>query len=395
MKFLRLALATVPLFAGLAALHAQEGQGGQQDEIITDFGIDEYIYQPKYTLRIGARQLSGTKSSFAGRGIVKSTVPLADISTPNLTRYYHDGSVFADTRTIIDTDGITTPITPDGFTNSWSFNFDGQLAPDGNLAFHGYAADIADPGQRQKNANSSYGVEVVVSRDMGKLGKTQKFAWTLFAGLSLNEINSSRTEDLASKITTTTDYYTLNGQLPPTAPYLGPTSGATSIVNPDGSVSTVTIDTTTLLGSKPLGRVVTVTDGIVFNRWKVKGAFFTFRAGPSLSYSITEKLRATVSAGAALVFVGSTYTVNQIYTPDVGADVVSTVDDSTEKLLPGYYADATIEYDFTERAGAYAGALYQSTGNYSQTAYGPDASYTTNVDLASLQGFRLGMNIRF
>lgn len=393
MKIFRLAPVAFLFLSGLAALRAQEGGAPQQDEIITDFGIDEYIYVPTYTLRLGVRQLSGAKTSFSGSGVVASVVPLSDITTPGLTRYYHDGTVFKDTRSIVDIDGNSFPINPDGFTNSWSYNFPGQVQADGTMGFHGYSASIADPGQRNNNANSSYGVEVVVSHDMSQL--TKKLSWTLFAGLSLNEINSARKEELAATVTTVTDYYTLNGQTPPAPPYLGPSSGASTVVNPDGTFTTVTTDNTTLLGSSPLGRTTTVTNGLVNNHWKVRGGYFTLRAGPSLSYAITEKLKATLSVGAAVVFIGSNYTVDEIYTPDVGSDIVTNLNDSTDRLLPGYYADATLEYDMTERAGAYAGAFYQSTGSYTQSITTADASYATKIDLASLQGFRLGMNIRF
>ncbi len=392
MKILRLAPIALLAFSGLVTLRAQEG-GAPPDEIITDFGIDEYIYVPKFTLRLGTRYLSGGKASFAGKGVVNSVVPPTDYTSPNLTRYYHDGTVFQDTRTIVDSDGFATPITPDGFTNSWSYNYTGQVAADGNMAFHGYSADITDPGTMNRKVQSSYGVEVVVSRDMTQLSK--RLSWTLFAGVSLNQVNSKQTLDLPATITTITDYYTLNGQTPPAPPYLAPSSGSSSVTLADGTVSTVNTDTTTLLGSAPLGRITTVTSGIVTNRWHVRGGYFTFRAGPALTYAITEKLKATVSVGPALVFVGSTYTVDQIYVPDVGADVISTVDDTTEKFLPGYYADGSLEYDISDRAGAYAGAFYQGTGSYQQQVSTTTANYITKVDMASMQGFRMGMNFRF
>ncbi|MDB6169354.1 MAG: hypothetical protein JWM88_2218 [Verrucomicrobia bacterium] len=394
MKTFRLvALGAFLITLGSRIAHAQEGGQQQPDEIITDFGIDEFIYTPKFTLSLGMRSLTGSKTNFTGRGAVLSVAALADTTTPGLTRYYHDGTVFTDTRLITDSDGNTTPITPDGYTNSWSYNFAEQVTPDGNMAFHTYSADIRDPGARNQKADSSSGIEVVVARDMGAI--TKKLDWKLFVGLSLNDINSARSENLSATITTTTDFYSLNGQTPPPPPYLGPTSSVTSVVGADGSVISVPTDSSTLLGSQPLGRLTTVTTGTVLNRWKVKGAYFTLRAGPSLSYAITEKLKATLSLGAALVFVGSTYTVDQIYSPDVGDDIDSKVDNTTEKLLPGYYADATLEYAFTERAGAYAGAIFQSNGSYEQRIATTEANYSTKIDLASLQGFRLGMNFRF
>ena len=109
MKILRLAPIALLAFSGLVTLRAQEG-GAPPDEIITDFGIDEYIYVPKFTLRLGTRYLSGGKASFAGKGVIDSVVPPTDYTTPNLTRYYHDGTVFQDTRTIVDSDGFATCI---------------------------------------------------------------------------------------------------------------------------------------------------------------------------------------------------------------------------------------------------------------------------------------------
>jgi hypothetical protein len=136
MKHFRLlALGAFLLTTGLRALHAQEG-GSPQDEIITDFGIDEYIYAPKLTLNLGMRMLSGAKSSFSGRGSVTTVQLVTDSTTPNILRPYYDGLVQADTRATIDSDGNVTKISPDGYTNTWSYQFASQIGADGNIAFH-------------------------------------------------------------------------------------------------------------------------------------------------------------------------------------------------------------------------------------------------------------------
>jgi hypothetical protein len=392
MKISRLALGAFLFTAGIAALRAQEG-GPPQEEIITDFGIDEFIYTPKLTLTLGIRGISGAKAAFTGHGTITSLQPYADSTTPNLIRYYSDGIVAPDSRTITDADGNTTPITPDGYTNSWSYLYAGQVQSDGNMAFHSYNAVIADPGMSEEKLDQNEGVEVVVSKDMGNL--TKRLSWKLFAGLSLNELNTDRTENLPATITTITDYYSLNGQTAPMAPYSGPSTTTVAITNANGTSTSQTVDNTTLLGNVPLTRTTTVAAGLVSDHWRVKGGYFTFRTGPSLTYAITDKLKATLSAGAALVLAGSTYSVDQIYTPEVGNGIISTVDDTTEKLLPGYYADATLEYEITDRAGAYAGAVYQSNGSYGQSINEDSASYATRVDMSTLTGFRMGMNFRF
>jgi hypothetical protein len=64
-------------------------------------------------------------------------------------------------------------------------------------------------------------------------------------------------------------------------------------------------------------------------------------------------------------------------------------------LLPGYYADATVQFDLTERAGLYAGAIFQSAGSYTQTADSATGSYSTKIDLSNQNGLRAGLSIRF
>jgi hypothetical protein len=65
------------------------------------------------------------------------------------------------------------------------------------------------------------------------------------------------------------------------------------------------------------------------------------------------------------------------------------------KLLPGYFADATVQFDLTERTGFYAGAVFQSAGSYEQRIDSDNAHYSTKVDLANMSGFRAGLSYRF
>jgi hypothetical protein len=64
-------------------------------------------------------------------------------------------------------------------------------------------------------------------------------------------------------------------------------------------------------------------------------------------------------------------------------------------VLSGYYVDASLQFDLTERAGFYAGAVYQSTGSYTQHARDASSDYTTKIDLEGQSGLRAGMTIRF
>lgn len=401
--------------ASALVIHAQESQ--REEEITTDFGTDEYVYVPKLTLNMGVRTLSGPKASFAGQGVVMSTQDYGPSTGSNLNRNYHDGFVRADARSILDANGNNSPISPDGKTNNWSYLDNNQLTSDGLIAMHSYAAAITDTTRRTRDPDNSYGLDITLSRDMGKLFNTRA-SWGIVGGMSVNDIRATLNSSVAANITAITDYFSLDGQTPPVAPYYAPTvnsqqvldAAGNPVIDPSGSVRTIKVDTSTLLGSEPLARnSSTVSDTTsVNNRWKLKGAYFTFRVGPTVLVPITEHLNITLSAGAVLVFAGSTYTVTQDFKPTSSDDIVNTVSDGVSEFMPGYYVDANVNYTFTDSAGLYLGIFHQGSGsyvqtitsspdNYTATAYAPSttSTYTTRVDLSNLQGIRAGMTFKF
>jgi hypothetical protein len=247
-------------------------------------------------------------------------------------------------------------------------------------------------------------MDISVSRDMGRLFGT-RIAWNLTAGMSINDILANTNDRVLATLTTITDFYSLFGQVPPEAPYSSPSSSSITVidasgnpvVNPDGSVSTVIVDTSVLIGNEPAARIETSVDDdlSVLNRWRLKGSYYTFRAGPTVWIPITTRLRASFSVGAALVYAGTTYTVTQTLEPALGAEISDTSFSEEYKLLPGFFADATLQYDLTERAGFYAGAVFQSAGSYNQDVETENSHYSTKIDLANQNGVRAGLSVRF
>jgi hypothetical protein len=385
-------------------------QSDQEPPTLT-FDTDVYIQVPKYTLSIGNRGLSGSKASFSGFGRIQSSQDIGGLVGDGSTRSYQDGSVRPDARIVLDSAGAPVlddagnpiPITPDGKTNSWNYLNSSQALPNGNIAMHTYSATTQDSGPKPKDPGRAFGVEVAVQHDGGKI--STHFLWNVGAGLSINDINSNLTTSERATITTVTDQYSLFGQPAPEAPYSAPSSTTTpvtdangnAVLNDDGTPATVTTDTTTLLSSDPVSRATTTStsDAAVTNHWHLKGAYFTMRAGPSITLPFSEHFRASVSAGAAFIYAGTTYTVQQNFQPETGNEITSTAESTRSTLLPGYYADANIEFWLTERAGIYVGAVYQKAGDYTQTIDTDTAKYSTTVDLSTLSGFRAGMNIRF
>ncbi|HWA09309.1 MAG TPA: hypothetical protein VG838_07670 [Opitutaceae bacterium] len=379
------------------------------------FDTDVYIYLPKFTLTYGMRGLSGAKSSFHGFGHVTDEAQhIADTTGTGETRIYHDGDVGVDQRTVSIDDGnggvVSLLITPDGSTNTWGFADAKQIVGDGTIAMHAYTADVVDSGPRSKNPGLSFGNEVVLARDIGKIAG--RFDWSISAGLSINDLASKMTSFEKANITTITDTYSLNGAPAPTPPYSAPSSSSVpltdssgnTLLNADGTAQTVQVDSSVLLGNTPETRTqTTTTDTVsVMNHYHLHGAYYTFRVGPTLVFPVTTNFRATLSLGGALVYAGTTYSVEQEFKPDTGNEIFSDVSDTQSHFLPGYYADASMEYWMSNRTAFYLGAVYQSTGSFTQTIVqntspGLDdtATYSTRVDLSSMQGFRFGVNYRF
>ncbi len=415
LRLVALALASTALAGLLRA--ADEERRAPPIEIPDFSNLDEYIYEPRSTLTFGFRYLGGAKTSFSGRGSLPSPENPGAAKGANLQRIYHDGAVQPDARTAsrLDTSGnpiidpstnnaIVDPIAPDGRTNSWNYTDASQLTNyPGYVAFHSYSAVIDDSAIRQKKSESSSGMDIAASRDMGKL--FGRLPWTLTAGVSINDLSANTTDKVRANLTTITDVYSLFGQTPPDAPYTSPSSSTTTVVdasgnpllNDDGTSRTVTTDTSVLIGNEPAARFTgtALDNSSVTNHWKLRGAYYTFRAGPTVMLPVSSRLKATVSLGAAMVYSGSTYTVTQTFTPSAGADISDTSTSNAYKILPGYYADATVQFDLTERTGFYAGAVLQSAGSYTQAVDTTNAHYTTKIDLANQHGIRAGMSYRF
>jgi hypothetical protein len=226
MRIFRFALCA--LFLPLATVWAADDQKEEHqapDEIPNFNQLDEYIYVPKTTLSMGTRYfLHGPKTTYSGQGLNPSVVSPGDDSTvnvPNLTRTYIDGSVSPDQRTIpvATGEGATfgVPIPSDGRTNTWQYVNNSQLLPNGDITFHAYTGEITDTTSHTVDGAPNTGLELIIDRDMGKIGK--HFKWTITAGFSLGDIHSSSYDSVATTLTTLTDTYDLFGQVPPPGPF--------------------------------------------------------------------------------------------------------------------------------------------------------------------------------
>jgi hypothetical protein len=411
MKYLYVACFLALLAPQLRAYDTDEEEEAEKNkppEEIPDFSnLNEYIYQPKTTLNFGERIMSGVKASFGGNGFVPAPETLGNASAPDTAETYHDGNVLPDGRDVTQNNGNGTTTlfqsASDGKTNTWGYADGTQITSDDYMQFHVYSDAAPDISPIKASGKTNSGMELSVSRDMGNI--TKKLSWNIFFGMSLNDIQASSTAAIKSNLTTTTDTYDLFGATVP-APGSFPSQSTIEVTDANGNpvldtngnqVSQV-VSVSPLIGDQPLQRSTsTVVDFTsLVDSFKLHGAYATFRAGPSLTYTFNNHLKLIVSAGPAIIYAGSMYNVTEDLTTATGDPIVDTLTDTTQRLVPAVYFDATMQYDITDRTGLYLGAVYQNGGSYLQsandTAFG---TYTTKVDFADQNGIRTGLSYKF
>jgi hypothetical protein len=376
--FLTLGLA---LLAGV--LHAQ----ADDDE-------DEMDYFPLVpsgnSLQFGLRVIGGPKVSFGNLGTVPGASELG-LATGPADRTYNDGHVSLDLRT----DANGNPVN-DGLTNTWNYQYDTQVTSSGDMSFHAYSASTLGAGLNAKR-NSAAGWELRIGHTLGRIGGKVEF--DVVAGFSFNSVNAKITGSVPAFLTAVTDVYPLYGQTAPTAPYTGPSyttrtvldANGNPVLDSTGTAQTESVESSTVLGTDPTRTTVT-SQADVRGHWEIKGAYYTFRVGPLIKLPITERLKLSLSAGAALAYVGTRYTVEEaVDLTDVSTELTSGGENSRSVLLPAYYADANAEYWLTERSGLFLGASFQKSGSFDQTVGGR----TAQIDLGSSYGVQSGITLRF
>jgi hypothetical protein len=422
------------LLALPALLTAQEGSSSENERLERLLNDPGQTYVPKTTMRIGFRMLdTGGTVQYGNLGIVASNVgPVPPISDGAVTRVYNNGIVSADApRTEEkDADGnqISTPggryqiyttITVDvvddagnitgteeiqvltndylsyspGRTRVWGYATNRQETGDGRIAFSTYNV-TSDGATVVQDSDAPAGVEFEFDRAFGQL--TKRIEWGVSTAASIGGINNKAGGSVLSTLNTNTDYYSLAGLAAPGGPYGAPSFGP--LYDDDGlEVNSVGYETTTPINSVPdFSTSSSLEGGVNVNGyWKVKGAYFMMKLGPSLRFQLTQRLSLNASAGVAGAFAGSTYSVIEIIdVPDIGGETISTPEleeDRESKFLSGFYADLSIAFATSDRTGIFWGVTAQQFGDYSQELNGR----TALIDLGNSVGVRGGISMRF
>lgn len=375
----------------------------------------QFLYRDTgWTISVGARSISKTADvTFSNLGTVAAnrSVSLADeskiyndgqvlIDAPRTTEFDLNGNVYTVPGTRFDTtrydengnvvvSGNYIAYTP-GVSRSWAYSSSDQVTADGRIGMSVFSA-TSDGASAKDDGTASTGVEIALGRRLGRL--SPGIEWGLSASVGLSDFNRKASGRVASTLHAITDYYSLNGQPAPEPPYTAPTFA--DLLDADGNVlATGTYETTTVISTTPTNRTETSTPGAaqIDGNWRLKGAYYLMRLGPSLRARLGEKFAFSASAGVAGALVGATYRAEEKLLITGLTDSIDTTEESTrDEFITGFYGEVTAEYWFTPRTGIYAGLSYESLDKFEQMV----GSRRAEVDLGASTGFRIGVITRF
>jgi hypothetical protein len=375
---------------------------------------------------------SGADVKFGGLGNVSSSRTRLPASDGAVTRNYDNGAVAADqprlNEVLLDANGnpvldangnriqtstpggryftsVTDPNTgvvtitssslsyTAGRSRSWSYQTAGQATTRaGYIAMSNFSA-VSEGATAAADQGVNGGVEMQLDRQLRKFGRRASLAFT--AGVALSDINAKTGGTVRSTLRTDTDFFSLNGQAAPAAPYLGPSfgdllDGSGNVVGPNSLETTVPINAT------PDSALGTTTNSAgaasVQGNWQIRGAYFLMRFGPTITARLSESVGLSASFGVAGAYAGSRYrVVENLEMADVVAPLTTTEESHESKFLPGYYADVNVEWRANATTGLFGGVSMQQLGDYDQSVGGR----TAKIDLGNAVGIRGGISIRF
>lgn len=148
---------------------------------------------------------------------------------------------------------------------------------------------------------------------------------------------------------TISDTYSLNGNVPPLAPFDGVKDGWGY----------------PLLGDVPDREETTEAGPSVLATRKLNANLFALDVGPTASLNIIENLSAAASAGGTVAWMQSDFSYSD--------GTLASGDSSDGKCLFGAYVGIDLRYKFSERWGVFAGAAYNLLQDFDQEAEGRSA----------------------
>jgi hypothetical protein len=231
-------------------------------------------------------------------------------------------------------------------TWNWSYDDAAQYDPaNGGSIDYSITNSVAN-GRADEDTSANAGVELFAYYDMGAVGfaalKDRGATWGFRGGLHYARVDVDNDSTLSSDLTTVTDRFSLDGVIPPLAPYTGSFGGPGPLIGDSPSRSTGSGGQALVAGSRDLDVHLT-----------------TFNVGSYLQLPVTRKFNVLFEGGISAGIASGSYDFDSSTTATGLGTQTSSGSDSDTSILPGVYLGIGGTYQLNDSWSILASGRYQ------------------------------------
>ena len=234
----------------------------------------------------------------------------------------------------------------------WGYNNPSQVSGD-TLTMQSTSLEAGANTQKDQN-DPQPGFELTIGR---QFGGGRHWSWGGEGAFGFTAVTIKDNATLYGNVNVTSDSYTLNGVIPPVAPYQGTFAGPSAIIsdNPNRAVN-IQANAATITGSRELD-----------------ANLFGFKLGPYFEVPFASRWALRLRGGLALVEVNSEFSYSETTTlPGLPASTVK-AHGWHSGLQVGGYAGATLSCSLSPSTRLFAGGEFEDVGNFTQNLNGRQA----------------------
>lgn len=296
----------------------------------------------------GYAPLIGLKTEFSGLG--KFSSPFTPQPLGGGVDYdYDDGFVHLDSSGNIG-----------GQTWNWGHDSDTQVNPANGGSIDFSITNSVANGRTDEDSSANGGVEIYAYYDMGAVdipGLRERGAtWGFRGGLHYAHINVDSNNSIRSDLSTLTDRFTLDGVIPPLAPYVGSFGGPGP-----------------LLGDSPSRTITTGGKALVVGSRHLDVDLTTFNFGAYLEVPVAPKFDLMFEAGVSAAIATGSYDFETATTVTGLGTQTSSGSDSDTTILSGFYLGIGGTYHLNDSWSIQAAGRYQYMDEFDFRTNGSNA----------------------
>lgn len=305
---------------------------------------------------------------FSGRTIFNLELSVTESSLPNTAGYYDNGFVLP------DVSGSAT-------TWNWGYDNNNQVGPNAgvpaNQILFTRFSNLPGTGTYSESQGVSIGGELLGTYELFEtIIKDKKVVGGFELGYGYQPIAIDYNATGTSTATYSQNFHSLNGVIPPAAPYSGTFNGPGS-----------------LIGLNPIQTINTTATATSNYSSDFSGDFHIVKIGLWGDLDLNEKWTLGMSGGLSSIFADTIYEYQN--TTTFNNPAVPTQTESGRiggrKWMAGIYNQVRIQYNVTENFGVFAGGEVELHSDFDFEGNGKKFV----MDMAPLYGGTLGINWQF